>query len=782
MKYKIFLLFAFFIKITIIQAQSVIGVVYDKQSKEPLAGVNVTISALNKTTLSDSQGRFVFPNLQDGEYEIQVSYIGMLQENRVFSIENQKTTKLSIYLRNDPKLLDEVTVTAKGDRREVREVKRSGVPVTVIDGSSFAGRGTSISDVLNHQLGVKLRSTGGVGDQTKINVRGLEGNRVQIYINGMPLNTPDGSFSINDIPLQFIDRVEIYKGIVPPEFGGDGLGGAINIITIDPEGGYLDAAYSFKSYGIHDASITLKQYLTKSQMYLTLYGAGLSAKNDYTMLSPYVDGLKIKRDHNKYQNFALASTVSFENRYFDEAEIEASVYKTKKQIQGVANNIRYAETEVTTFGIAPKLEKKKFLTEKLDFKLSGMAAYYISCLNDTSTYLYDFGGNKLANSGRGEIGTVPNLSDDRIQDYRYNLNFKYHLSSHMSVNLNNNFNLVHTEFRDTIADRYMKTNFTNEASTLTGIITSLSVENRWFTDKLTTVLTGRNYNYHLSGKMVNTFYGTTTEPEELNRNDMYWGYSLALKYDFARNWLVKAAYEHNYRLPKKDEVLGDRASVISNAKIEPEQADNYNIGIMFDRYYSSNSRLQVEANSFLINVQNMIQLRTNAGYYGHYNVGKAQLYGMEAEIKWDINANWYISSNITWQKSINKTKYIGGTNSPDASYNLQMPHIPILYANWMLDYRKNNMFGGKAQYSRFYYEGSFTDKYYYGYKLSSNQNYNIPTTLIHTLGMEYAVMNRRLSFALECDNILDNERQTNFNYPLPGRTFQIKIRWTSLKL
>lgn len=764
-----------------LQAQQVFGSVYDNQSKELLEGAHITLKSLNKTTITDSKGSFVFSNLPDGEHEIRVSYIGKIAEERVFILNNRKNVHLSFYLRDDFGSLSEVTVTAKGERREVREIKRSGQPVTVIDGSVFTGRGTSVSDVLNHQVGVKLRNTGGVGDQAKINVRGLEGNRVQIYINGIPLNTPDGSFSINDIPLQFIDRIEIYKGIVPPEFGGDGLGGAVNIVTIDPEGGYWDIAYSFKSYGVHDATATLKQYLPKPQMYLTLYGAYLTAKNNYTMESPYVDGLRIKRDHNNYHNYALAMTVSFENRYFDKAEIETSFYKTNREIQGIVSNIRFAETNVTTIGVAPRLEKKKFLTESLDFKLSGMLAYYMSGLRDTSTYLYDFDLNKMPNSGRGEIGTVPNLSDDRIQDYRYNLNLKYHLSSQMALNLNNNFNLVHTEFRDTVADQYMNTNFTGLTSDLAGIITSFSVENRWLEDKLTTVLTGRNYNYRLSGKMVNTFYGSTTEPEQLKRINWYWGYSLSGKYDFARNWLIKAAYEHNYRLPQKDEILGDRASIISNPRLEPENAHNYNLGIMFDRYYTNNKRLQLDANIFLIDIQNMIQLRSNAGYLGHYNVGKARIQGAEAEIKWDINANWYVSSNITWQKSINKTRYIGGTNTPDASYGLQMPHIPIVYANWMVDYRKNNLFGGKGQYSRFYYEGSFTDKYYYGYKMSVNQSYEIPATCLHTVGAEYAIMNRRVSFALECDNILDSKRLSNFNYPLPGRTIQLKLRWTSLQ-
>ena len=59
--------------------------------------------------------------------------------------------------------------------------------------------------------------------------------RVAIYIDGFPLNSPDGSFDINDIPIDAIKYIEIYKGIVPAEYGSDGLGGAINVVTREDE-------------------------------------------------------------------------------------------------------------------------------------------------------------------------------------------------------------------------------------------------------------------------------------------------------------------------------------------------------------------------------------------------------------------------------------------------------------------------------------------------------------------------------------------------------------------
>ena len=114
-------------------------------------------------------------------------------------------------------------------------------------------------------------------------------------------------------------------------------------------------------------------------------------------------------------------------------------------------------------------------------------------------------------------------------------------------------------------------------------------------------------------------------------------------------------------------------------------------------------------------------------------------------------------------------------------YKMQLPHIPILFFNWMLDYRKDNPFGGKGQYARAYYEGGYTDKYYYGYELSRHQDYKIPSACLHTVGLEYGIMNRKVLFGVECHNLFDTDEMTNFNYPLAGRTVMAKIRFTTLK-
>ncbi len=763
-----------------LSAQTILtGTVRDSETNRPLLGVSVFIAELKTGAITDSEGKYKI-TVPHKKYTVRFSYMSYKSLKKEVNC-NKKKVVLNAHLEPSSVQMNEIVVEAKGDRKSIAEAKKQGVPVSIIDGKLLAGRGTSISEVINHQTGVKLRKTGGIGSAPKINIRGLEGNRVQIYLDGIALNTQDGSFSINDIPLQFIDRIEIYKGIVPPEFGGDGLGSAINVVTIDPEYSYFDASYNLQSYGGHSASFLYKHYFPESNMYVAGTVGMEVARNDYTINSPFTEGVRFKRDHDHFRKIYGAFVFDLHKTYFDELVLENIFYTSTKEIQGIQTNIRHAENSGWVVGSMPKLVKKGFLTKNLDMQFAGLILYQTTQLNDTSSYIYDFSGNRSPNTYKGEIGSVPNMSDDKQQDYRYNFNLKYHLLPQLKINMNNNFRFVHNETNDIEADKFLNTNYSGFTTDITNIITSLNLDNRWFNQRLTTLITGRHYYYKMQGKTVDMSYGINAIPSYTDEQRHYTGYSLALKWDFAKSWLLKFAVEHNYRLPRSEELLGDRVRIIPNTQLRPEQAYNYNLGVMYDRYFDNFQRLQVDVNVYSIIVKDMMITRSANYYLAYYNIGKALLSGADAEIKWDINREWFIMLNASYQQSIDKTRHVAGTNTPNLTYDLQMPHIPIFFINWSLDYRKDNFFGGRGQYTRLYYEGSYTDKYNYGYNLTVNQNFVIPETFIHTVGAEYAILDRRILFSFECHNIFNANELTNFNYPLAGRTLQAKVRVTTLK-
>ena len=78
---------------------------------------------------------------------------------------------------------------------------------------------------------MKVRESGGVGSDMQLTLDGFSGKHVKIFIDGVPQEGVGSSFGLNNIPVNFAERIEIYKGVVPVGFGTDAIGGVINIIT-----------------------------------------------------------------------------------------------------------------------------------------------------------------------------------------------------------------------------------------------------------------------------------------------------------------------------------------------------------------------------------------------------------------------------------------------------------------------------------------------------------------------------------------------------------------------
>ena len=64
-----------------------------------------------------------------------------------------------------------------------------------------------------------------------LSLDGFSGKHVKLFIDGVPQEGVGSSFGLNNIPINFADRIEVYRGVVPVGFGTDALGGVINIVT-----------------------------------------------------------------------------------------------------------------------------------------------------------------------------------------------------------------------------------------------------------------------------------------------------------------------------------------------------------------------------------------------------------------------------------------------------------------------------------------------------------------------------------------------------------------------
>ncbi len=125
------------------------------------------------------------------------------------------------------------TMEVRARRRRRQEIlDRQGAFSSVIARSSWADGLESAASVLSDAVGVTVKEAGGIGSYSSVSIRGSSAAQVPVYLDGALLSDPaGGETNLADIPLQSLERIEVYRGAAPLVLGGAGLGGAIHLTT-----------------------------------------------------------------------------------------------------------------------------------------------------------------------------------------------------------------------------------------------------------------------------------------------------------------------------------------------------------------------------------------------------------------------------------------------------------------------------------------------------------------------------------------------------------------------
>jgi len=126
--------------------------------------------------------------------------------------------------------LDEVVVTAN---RTAVTVNDALAPVEVIDAEQIRrSQARSLPDLLRGRAGISLSNQGGAGKLTTLFLRGAESDHVLVLVDGIRIGSAtSGLASLQDLPVDLIDRVEIVRGPRSSLYGADAIGGVIQVFT-----------------------------------------------------------------------------------------------------------------------------------------------------------------------------------------------------------------------------------------------------------------------------------------------------------------------------------------------------------------------------------------------------------------------------------------------------------------------------------------------------------------------------------------------------------------------
>ncbi len=689
-------------------------------------------------------------------------------------------TGFYLFLQADTKEDIGVITVKETSKNEIVELTHSPMPISVIDVTKFHGRNISLNEILKRVAGVRVKQQGGLGSKATIAIQGLEGKRVKIYIDGSPLTMPDGSLGINDIPVQIIKRIEVYKGVVPAKFGGDSVGGAVNVVTKELEGTYIDFVNGIGSYGEHRMNFLVNKKFDKYDLTMGLGGFYNKSDNDYTMNSPYVNELKIKRDHDAYESYLFGLVGDIRRKWFDKISWEIVYAKSNKEIQGIQTPIKEAENKSTLKAYVLEFEKDKFFLNNLDFNYK--IAYIDMEINhiDKTRTCYNFDGSKrkCPGAGTGEISGLPHDSADTQKELGHDLNLHYIIKNNHSINFHLNSKNSKYKPNDKLAEQSLGFDAGVPPSENTNTVLSLGYESTFMDDKFINDMGVKNYRYDYEITPKISKIVDLQVIENRHKGDEV-GFYESARYAPVKDLFIKASYEHAFRLPNNSEIFGDGSFINPAPNLAPEEADNYNLGVLFDSYdFYSLPWIKLEANIFYKNLKKMIKLQQGVNKAGYINLGKVEVKGVELEANIDLNENWYIYGNYTNQTLINKEKFISGTNSvPNPTYNMDLPNIASQYANIGVEYKTLGFFINDS-FLKLFWETIWADEYYYGYELSRYQSKKIDAQFSHTAGFEYTFNDDKYVLGFEVRNLSDEEITDVFNYPLMGRTYHLNMRYT----
>ena len=227
----------------------ILGKVTD-ESGNPLSGAAITIENTFLGTHSSTDGTYLFDRLQDGSYKLRFTFIGY--EPQIAVIKLERRNELNITLVQKSFLAGEVIVNAN------RAGTHTPMAYSTLGNEILRKQnmGQDIPFLLSLTPSLVETSEAGHGiGYTNMRIRGTDASRINVTIDGIPLNDPESQqvFWV-DLPdlASSVDNIQVQRGVGTSSQGAGAFGATVNMQTKNPENepfAQLNASYgSFNTF------------------------------------------------------------------------------------------------------------------------------------------------------------------------------------------------------------------------------------------------------------------------------------------------------------------------------------------------------------------------------------------------------------------------------------------------------------------------------------------------------------------------------------------------------
>lgn len=766
---------------------------------ETALGATVLVSGTQKFAIVDNDGKFQIKGLPFKKYTLEVS--SLEANTKMIEVNlNHSSHQVAITLekKKDTKHLKEVVITKKTAKKEIID---KGFSVNVIETQEAAKRNIQTNDLLAQSVGVRVRQNGGLGSSVNYNLNGMTGNSIRIFIDGIPISTYGSSFSLNSIPPALIERIEVYKGVVPAYLADDALGGAINVILKKGAKNTLNASVSYGSFNTIQSNFNTT-YRDKNGF--TLKGSGFYnySDNDYEIWGKFAYNIlsngqktpiKAKRFEDAYRSYGGRIEAGFTNVNWADTFLigfnTSDDYNEIQHGQAMSRPYKGRFTESDAKVISINYSKKDFLVKGLEFTVNSVFSQRNEVLSDTVKWNYNWFNEKTLGlrgepilSPYGAQQGAPTILhiNSKIFSTRGGLNY--------SLNENHKFvfsSMLYSFERDDYDEMKseLERNFQQKRD-LEKSVLSLAYELEAFNSRLRTSLFGKRYDQKTEQRtpvIVNSGEQTTIQEKLEKNNTTFYGYGLASSYFIFPKLMFNLSAERAIRLPSEGEIFGNPSeNQTPNSGLKPEQSDNLNIGLRFGPYKINNHKFSFNGSGFWRNSKDKIILafsnRVNEALQTSpfVNLGTAQSLGYEFSAEYSNNNRLFVSMNMSKFNSLYKTKY-DEKGLLLEYYNQQLPNEPYFTVNGNIQYNFKDILQKNSELN-LYYNAGYVGAFYTTWQETENDQ--TPNQFPQDLGITYTFPNKKFIASFDVKNITNVQVYDNFAVQKPGRGFYLKLNYT----
>ena len=787
------LLLLFFLLVSILKfdqalaqkANTVRGFVKDKKGNV-LPGASVTIIELQKSVITDGEGRFEISGVQKGNFTLSIQHMGYLKASQNLVINNSRD-EILITLSEDEKQLSEILVTGK---TETQQAALQAIKAEVINTKAVQSQPSTLVELMNRSAGIRIRQTGGLGSSAGLMMNGFQDRAIKNFKDGIPMDYLGAGYNISLVPVNMLERVEVYKGVLPTSLGADALGGAVNMVTKKSLYRYAEASYEIASFNTHRVSLntlfsdTTRKFFVGADAFLN------RSDNNYKVDVTVTDQETAARSeatvrlfHNRFTNYYAEAYAGVTNtRWADELRFGLTYFKIDRQNQ-------YGSSMTQPFGAA--LSKQHSLIPTLRYtkaigKLSLDQFLTISKIHvqqiDTAKGTYDWYGAFIPSPSReGEITTRGSLSDIAFSYFTSRTNLGYTLNDQHKLE----FNVVSTKIGRSGEDPLGLTlpqtgdDILKLPAKYYKLVGALGLQSGFLNDRITNSLIGKFYYYKTSTINVD-MYGTAIG-EHRSASSKNFGIAEALKFAFTQNSFIRLSGEIATRLPEQDEMFGDGNFHRSNFLLKPEKSTNLNLGFRTEK----RNAYSLEVNSFYRVTKDLIlKVPVDFLFTENRNVSNVKGLGLETDLSVSLTSWLRANGNFTYQDF---RLFDTGNRLTEKA---RLRNTPYFFANLGLNANvKNVLNSGKLQ---LFYYFTFVREYYLDYvpkdlepdgflglwgKAQFDAPNIIPNQSLHSAGFTFSPANDRFSISFQVKNLFDTRVYDNFRIQNAGRSAHFKINY-----